>query len=536
MISKHPFRPDQKRLFLTLAAMIVALFVSVHPTAVLADIAPPSQPSGADLIPGEEITQVRMVSETVIVSVSDLYYEDHLFEDFSDQDNSFSGNYYDHSQGRAFVTATFHMMNLGDETEEMYVRFPLSSEDGYFFGYPVIVDLSVRVNGDYVDTTTKEIEPRGSLYPSLKWGHASLILNPVRAGYIQSIVSKDPGSHERDYYKWRRWEEFFVSFPPGEEVIVTITYTLEAEAWPTSPMVRFDYIMSTGAGWKDTIESADIILRFPYEASHLNVILDQNDQDWVIEGNDIRWHYDDLEPTTSNDFDFIVSKPYEWRTTVISEQQKVIDNPNDDEAWGRLAKAYKYFAAETNKGYLRDDTGGLEIYQLSIDAYQKATELDPDDALWHVGFADLLLKGAEWRYDLDSNELIYRAVNELYTAHSLDPDNQVVSEAINWAEEILSYRKEFDLDEGESIFLLLTRTPAPTVTSEPPIPTETIEPSPVPPTITASATPIPPTSTAGSLDPTPEPAFGIRTPLFFWGVVLLAAGGAAILYLSQKKE
>jgi tetratricopeptide (TPR) repeat protein len=64
-------------------------------------------------------------------------------------------------------------------------------------------------------------------------------------------------------------------------------------------------------------------------------------------------------------------------------------NPNDGEAWGRLAKAYKE-VVKMPKGYLREDPAGIELYALSKDAYEKCLALLPNDPLWHYGYADLL--------------------------------------------------------------------------------------------------------------------------------------------------
>jgi hypothetical protein len=45
---------------------------------------------------------------------------------------------------------------------------------------------------------------------------------------------------------------------------------------------------------------------------------------------------------------------------------------------------------------LREDDGGLELYELSVEAYETAVALLPEDALWHAGFADLLATHAYW--------------------------------------------------------------------------------------------------------------------------------------------
>ena len=94
----------------TFVLSIVILFAI--PSSVLADIAPPHNPPGSNLDPGLEVTQVRMMAETVLVDV---------LKDTTPG-----------SLGRAHVTADFTMQNLGTESERLAVRFPIAASDGWF--------------------------------------------------------------------------------------------------------------------------------------------------------------------------------------------------------------------------------------------------------------------------------------------------------------------------------------------------------------------------------------------------------------------
>ena len=107
-MAKKTWRAGLKRIasFLSLLIGVFLLF----PTSARADIAPPDQPPGANPVPGSESTQVRMVAETVLLDV---------------QASAPAG-----SLGRAAVTATFTMQNLGDSPETMAVRFPLTFWNG----------------------------------------------------------------------------------------------------------------------------------------------------------------------------------------------------------------------------------------------------------------------------------------------------------------------------------------------------------------------------------------------------------------------
>ena len=94
-------------LITVIAVFLVTLF-SVKP--VRADVAPPESPPGSNLVPGAETTQVRMMAETVLLTVS----KDPV----------------DPLGAIARTDATFTMRNLGSVEEKMQVRFPLTFFNG----------------------------------------------------------------------------------------------------------------------------------------------------------------------------------------------------------------------------------------------------------------------------------------------------------------------------------------------------------------------------------------------------------------------
>ena len=82
---------------LLIPILLIAFFIPIHPVPAYADVAPPEQPPGSSLMPGEGGTQVRMLAETVLLEVT------------SDKP--------DGSLGKALVTASFIMRNLGAQSE-----------------------------------------------------------------------------------------------------------------------------------------------------------------------------------------------------------------------------------------------------------------------------------------------------------------------------------------------------------------------------------------------------------------------------------
>lgn len=261
--------------------VIVLAFVAIFMMSgvVFADVAPPEQPPGSNPHPGSDVTKVRMLAETVLIDVQAETPEGTL--------------------GAAQVSAEFQMRNLGSEAETLMVRFPISNNDG-FYNYPEIADLQVQVNGSWVSTTNAE----------------------------------NIGGHFDDVLQWA---EFEVDFPPAEDVIIDVAYTLRGTG--EYPFISFKYLLQTGAGWKDTIGSADLIVRLPYEANHHNVFIDES-PGWgqtspgaLLDGNEIRWHYDDLEPEYQHNFSIAMVMPGAWEK-VLTERGNVEAGPNDGEAWG----------------------------------------------------------------------------------------------------------------------------------------------------------------------------------------------------------
>jgi len=419
-----------KRILRSLALVLIVVAVSV-PGVAHADVAPPSHPPGSNPGPDSDVTQVRMMAETVVIDV------------MSNNDTN--------GLGQAKVTANFTMRNLGNTAETMGVRFPIGSDNG-FGQLPELKSLNVKVNDKSVLTNR--------------------------------IMEQDaPWSSELV-----PWAQFNVSFPPSQDVHIQVTYVLDGTG--EYPFVAYYYVLHTGAGWKDTIGSADIIFRLPYEANTSNIIFNE-EIGWSstttggrFSGKEVKWHFDNLEPDQYSDFQFSIVNPAVWQKVLI-EQANVQNNPSDGEAWGRLGKLYKeiFFF---RRGFRHDD-GGKQIYQLSIEAYEKSVALLPDDALWHAGFADLLGVHAYYasQEGEDATVEMLHSMQEIHTALEISPDDSKVKEIAEtiyylFPDAIKQYESGYD-------FLWLTATP------EAPIPTLTlIEPTSTPP----ATTPPLPTATA----------------------------------------
>lgn len=399
-------------IFYMFALILVSAF---PPKAAHADVAPPEAPPGTNLIPGNETTQVRMAAETVTLTIS--------------KDPSYP------QQSIARTEAVFTMRNLGMAEEKMQVRFPLSffngNSDG-FGNFPEIGSIAVKVNGQNVPTRREN----------------------------QPFVDTENGYKERAEIPWALFD---VSFPPNQDVTLEVVYTVNGYGY--YPYDTFKYILETGAGWNGTIGSADIIVHMPYEVSDQNIWMSGESgygvttPGGVLSGNELRWHFADLEPTSENNIQVVIVTPSLWET-VLKETDAVTTSPNDGEAWGRLAKAYKEIA-RMPKGYLRDDPAGRGLFELSRSAYERCFALLPKDSLWQYGYAELLW--SHYYFDIymgskeDAQNILPLTLMKLQTALALDPNNQRAKDLLA---EISYAVPDAVRKEGDNfIFLGLTATP-----------------------------------------------------------------------------
>ncbi|MBC8504037.1 MAG: hypothetical protein H8D34_04225 [Chloroflexi bacterium] len=413
--------------YLALIFAVVCTLMLMLANPALADVSPPGKPPGADIYPGDEATRVRMVAETVTLDILDDPAANTL--------------------GQAETHAIFTMRNMGNKDEQLEVRFPLSYWD-YSSGdkrdnYPEIRDFKTFVNGESVQSRRAEFSDSefqdGEMLP---------------------------------------WAVFDVRFPAGEDVNIEVTYT--TEAFGDNPFPAFRYIMQTGAGWFDTIGSADIIIRLPYEATPQNVLLSgqtgygETTPGAIVSGNEVRWHFEDFEPSPwEHDITLIVVNQAYW-VKVLQEQRNVAENPNDGNAWGRLGLACKNSIRFRRS--MRRDSGGEELYDLSVQAYEKALAILPNDADWHAGFAELLWTRfyyvLQWEERSAAGPVLGQLLEEILASLTLDSDNKY---AIRIADEIYYSSDYIDRTEnGEYIFQALTDvpifptwTPTPTVTPTP---------------------------------------------------------------------
>jgi len=337
------------------------LGATISASPARADIGlPPLNPAAAGLGLAEGVeTQVRMVSEMV-----DLTVEEHT-RPSPDRMGDSPGGW---MRGR--VQAEFQMRNLGTADEDLDVWFPLAASLRYpgalaYFPERIIQDFKVWVDG--LPRETEQVAGPDLIEPS----------------------------------QTSQWVHFPITFPAGEDVIVRVTYTV----YPTGrrPFGGFEYILQTGAGWRDTIGEATVTITLPYTITPENLSqsgnsiegdpLTPNPPGYVIENNVIRWQLRDLEPTAADNIFVDVLEPQRYRELVQARDQA---EKSPDSVAAQLALAQASENALSLVKLIGNHGGGKLLAEQVNTAYRRALELDPQRAETYSLFASWQMRSGGW--------------------------------------------------------------------------------------------------------------------------------------------
>jgi hypothetical protein len=417
-------------LVLVLAA---GLFFPNQPA--LADIAPPAEPPGSNISPGES-TQVQMLAETVQIDVQAVATQarPRLAADFA----------------LASVKASFVMRNQGETSEQLQVRFPLMDPSGMgdgFGHYPEIQGIQVRVNEKPVATSR--------------------------------VTSPSPNTWDKNAPPIS-WVAFDAAFSPGRKVNINVQYNLQPTGY--FPVAEFVYILETGAGWYGPIGSADLTLTLPYEVNAQNLVYGEYNTTpgGQADGQQITWHYENLEPTRDDNLRLDVVAPGVWMS-LLRARRAVQANSGDASAWQTLAQAAGDAALDASgKGWLRSDPGGQALALESMRAYEKVLALRPQDAGLWAGYENLMLR-ILMQIDYPTADVqpgagdahLQKLVEAVNRALALDPQNEAVQFDAQWA---ASTYPEVVMQNPDGSLSLIEAAPAATELplAPSPLPTQTL--------------------------------------------------------------
>jgi len=380
-MAKHPQR---SLLILVCSLVLVCVLLDLLvPGPVKADVGVmPILPGGSNLKPDKQ-TPIQMAAEVITMNVRPATEADNAAITLNPEayGYEFQGKQFQPVwfQAVAEVQADFTMKNPTSEPVSMTVWFPLASvlesvawdELNPDEIVPSIASFQVAVNGDPLDYAVSELpNPKGEDQPPLPWA------------------------------------SFPVTFPAGMETMIYVSYVLPLPQLPKSHALALYYIFQTGAGWSGPIGQAELILNLPYPASTETLagmpsgglkppyFVTRADNDrgippgGVLEGNQARWTWKNLEPGPKDDFSILLIEPGSWEA-LQADREAVKTRPDDGQAWFKLCTTYYYRSHQWQGVKL---PANRETYQpLGVEACQEAARLLPLDAAPHYVLAGFYL-------------------------------------------------------------------------------------------------------------------------------------------------
>jgi len=462
----------------TLYVATVVLFLALLAACPAhADAAPPPYPPGSSIGTGGFETNVQLVSENVLLVVAEATEPVNV------------SDYIVSNVMTVHVEATFIMVNQGMVGEAFDVWFPLGM-DPYGAGVDYANNFEHFVAWvDEVPAQITQVE-----YPDPQWPDETA--------------------------PWATWP---AAFPPGQPVTLRVSYDMRPTGY--MPFGEVVYLLETGAGWYGTIGEGTITVRLPYEVNEMNVppIADtglwpteeHHRDDFAASGNELVWHFTDLEPTPEDNAFLALMAPTVWEA-ILAAQAQVAANPDSAEAHLALGLAsldglpddYIPFSCEA-------------LVTVSGESFRRAIEIDPNNIAAYEGYVRLMTFSwlAADSYDLGPppEDLLPTLERGL----ELDPDNETLLLTQDWLE-IISPSTSTPGATNTPWTPQPTSIPSATYTIAPPTATRR-------PTSTATLQP-PPIATPAT--PTPEAGGGAGCPGAL-GAALLPLG---VLVFRRKRQ
>lgn len=349
-------------LICTAAALLMFVFwMALPPSTTHADIGwPPLSPGGSSLEAPQGVnTNVRMLAEEVNLTIEP-------FERAVPEGEENSPAYH----MRALVEAVFTLRNLGATDEAFDVWFPLAASLRYPAMLPYTPDNIIQDFQVWVDGL------------------------PTQTERVQAPDVGDPAQESA-------WARFPMRFPAGQDVLVRVNYTL----YPSGrrPFGGFEYILQTGAGWKESIGKATLNVYLPDTVTAENVSLSGKSVEglpiapqpagYTIQNNVIHWEFTDLEPTEKDNLYVDVLEPERYRE-LVRARANAANRPDSADAQLELATVIQGAVLVVKS--VGQHGGGTGLADQANTAYRRALELDPQRADIYVEYARWLMRTGGW--------------------------------------------------------------------------------------------------------------------------------------------
>jgi len=394
----------RKSLFLLVSGLVLvgALIGLLVPSPVRAGGAQPILPGGGSLQPDGE-TAIQMTSDVVTFNIQQAAEADNTLVPLSP-------NFYGFQRQPVWFTAVadvvadFTLMNPTSQPVSMTVWYPLASvldvvewKLSPVERLPRIQDFEAYIDGDPSNVMVSELtNPKGADRPDLPWAN------------------------------------FPVTFPAGKETVIQIRTRLPLQPSVSGIEMTLYNVFHTAALWAGPIGQAELILNLPYPASTETLAGIPSGSlrvppyyrpskradlpaGAVLEGNQARWTWKDLEPGPQDDFVLWLLQPGKWQE-LENARAATQANPEDGQAWLNLASTY-YSLSSNGPGF--PTVFGSIYLPLGVKACQEAADLLPERPAPHAGLALLTLE----QYMADKNappEVLQYVQDEFQIASDLE--------------------------------------------------------------------------------------------------------------------
>lgn len=176
----------------------------------------------------------------------------------------------------SIVECVFNMKNFGPE-KTIEVGFPVMN----FYHWQNPVSSETDKEKFQVWIGDKRVENLDIYIPKLE----------DRLAGAFDKTRKDLGNENKPWYLWK------TSFNKNETLTIVVRYSLPSGATKTNRF--FNYLLSTGADWKDKINRAEVIVNV--KDFGMEQVLSISPKNYTIQGNQIMWDFKNIQPTTADD-------------------------------------------------------------------------------------------------------------------------------------------------------------------------------------------------------------------------------------------
>lgn len=372
---------------------IITLLEAWFPAPVRADVGvQPILPSGSNIKPGGE-TLIQMADEKVTITVRQGTNADNAAYKMipGDYGYPFMPNPYFPFVYAAVadVTADFTMVNPTNQDVRMTVWFPMAST--------------------LTETKWEELPPGD---PVLRIENLRVVVDGMPVAYRISELPNPQGDDKAPL----PWASFWITFPAKREIPIQVSYVFLPQMMIDMVSMTISYVFQTGAGWAGPIGKAELEVNLPYPA--MPETIGAMPDGGKIDGNQVRWTWENLEPGPQDDFSMFLLRPERWQE-LYDARSIVKAYPDFAQGWLGLATLYQRLSQGVNEWGDLLPIFGSTYYQLGLEAAQEAARLNPEDIMPHYILALLYASALPENPTEAEFQLVY---NELDVMKKLDPE------------------------------------------------------------------------------------------------------------------